>query len=172
MERLKTNTGALDGGRLLAGLGALALLIGLFLDWYSVGSQGFGSGATAWTVFELVDLLLATLALATMLAAAALLAPRAGLPKLPDGAITACAFAALVLVTAALVNEPPAARGASPETGIWISFGGALVMAIGALLRYGRISLVVTPREHRGTDALTAEPEPRPDTETQILRQP
>jgi hypothetical protein len=49
MER-RTTPPALDGGRLLAGVGALALLIGLFIDWYTVGA-GAGASATAWAGF-------------------------------------------------------------------------------------------------------------------------
>jgi len=62
----------LDGRRLLAGLGALALLISLFLDWYGqrhpIGSSGGAPdvGITAWTSFELIDILFAALALATL----------------------------------------------------------------------------------------------------------
>jgi uncharacterized membrane protein HdeD (DUF308 family) len=167
MER-RTTPPALDGGRLLAGVGALALLIGLFIDWYTVGA-GAGASATAWAVFEVVDLLLAALAVTTLLGAIGAVAPRAGLPRVPDTALAVTAFIALALVTQALVDHPPAARDAELDAGIWISFAGALAMAIGALLHHSRVSLVITPRE-RGPESTATPPAPGAETETEVLR--
>ena len=59
-------------GPLVAALGALLLIVSLFLDWYE--------DLTAFTVFEFLDLLLFGLALVTLAALAATLgvAPYAG----------------------------------------------------------------------------------------------
>ena len=156
---------SIEAGRVVAALGAIALLVGLFLDWYSSGIPGRDDAVSAWTVFEVVDLLLALLALATLLAVADRLAPRPLLPAAPGTAVGAAGFAALVLVTTSLVNDPPAASGASLEEGIWISFAGAFLMALGAVLGHSRISFVVTPRETEPR----SDPE-RDETETQVLR--
>jgi hypothetical protein len=137
----------MDAGTLVAALGAIALLVGLFLDWYSPGDLGAGAGASAWTVFEIVDLLLAVLALGVLVAVVNALAPRAPLPILPTGTIAFAGVAALVLVVTALIDDPPAAIGASLEEGIWISFGGAALIVVGAILERSRIRLVVTPRD-------------------------
>jgi hypothetical protein len=67
-----------------------------------------------------------------------------------------------VIVVTSLVNDPPAAVGASLEEGIWISFGGAVLMVVGAVLERSRIRLVVTPRDERATEY----DEPPEDAET------
>jgi hypothetical protein len=59
-----------------------------------------------------------------------------------------------VLVVTSLIDDPPAAFGASPEEGIWISFGGAVLILLGAVLERSRIRLVVSPRDE---DAETRE---------------
>src|SRR5215207_3430262 len=54
----------IDVGPVLALIGALMLLVSLFLDW-------FEAGATAWEVFEVLDLVLAACAIVAILAALA-----------------------------------------------------------------------------------------------------
>jgi peptidoglycan/LPS O-acetylase OafA/YrhL len=136
----------IEAGTVVAAVGAIALLVGLFLDWYSPGGFG-GDGASAWTVFEIVDLLLALLALGVLLAVVSAAAPSARMPHLPAWTIAGAGVAALVLVVTSLVNDPPAAVGASLDEGIWISFGGAVLMVVGAVLERSRIRLVVSPRD-------------------------
>ena len=48
-------TRRIEAGPVLVGLGALVLLVSLFLDWYE-------PDVTAWEAFEVLDLLLAALA--------------------------------------------------------------------------------------------------------------
>jgi hypothetical protein len=151
----------IEAGTVVAAIGAIALLVGLFLDWYSPGGFG-GDGASAWTVFEIVDLLLALLALGVLLAVVSAVAPSARMPHLPAWTIAGAGLAALVIVVTSLVNDPPAAVGASLEEGIWISFGGAVLMVVGAVLERSRIRLVVTPRDERATEY----DEPPEDAET------
>lgn len=166
MENSPSSSRSIDAGRVLAALGAIVLFVGLFLDWYSVGSPDSGDGVSAWTVFEVVDLLLAFLALATVLLVLDAIAPRSVVPAIPGAAIGTAGFVALVLVTTSLLNDPPAVSGAPLEEGIWISFAGALLMALGALLGRSRITLVVTPRE-----AGQSPPADRDETDTQVLRE-
>ena len=52
----------LDAGAVVAAGGAVLLLISLFLDWYGDGGLGY----SAWTVFEVIDLALAAIALLTL----------------------------------------------------------------------------------------------------------
>jgi peptidoglycan/LPS O-acetylase OafA/YrhL len=136
----------IEAGTVVAAVGAIALLVGLFLDWYSPGGFG-GDGATAWTVFEIVDLLLALLALGVLLAVVSAVVPSARMPGLPAWTIAGAGVAALILVVTSLINDPPAAVGASLDEGIWISFGGAVLMVLGAVLERSRIRLVVSPRD-------------------------
>lgn len=122
-----------DIGPLLVGLGALLLLVSLFLRWYG--------SATAWDAYELVDLLLAALAIAgTTLAVAALvpaleLADRRPLPWV--------AGAAFVIVAMQLVDPPPLALGRSLSAGAWVGFAASVVMVLGTVLTFGRVSFAV-----------------------------
>ena len=63
-------TRRIEAGPVLVGLGALLLLISLFLDWYQ-------PAVTAWEAFEVLDLLLAALAIAALIAAAGAIRPEA-----------------------------------------------------------------------------------------------
>jgi hypothetical protein len=127
-------------GPLVASVGAVLLLVSLFLEWYGQ--------VTGWTVFELADLLLAGLALWALLG----LARALGLIRLPDTAVAilAPALLALVIVLVQIVNDPPAVAGpAGPdkEIGIWLALGGAGLMALGAVLATTHISLAVESRD-------------------------
>jgi hypothetical protein len=130
----------LDAGGVLAAIGGLVLIVSLFLDWYP--------GESAWTVFEALDIVLAVLGLAAIASVLPLRRPGepAAVGLVPNGLLPALAGIALVIVVVSLVNDPPGARGGSPEAGIWIALAGALLLAAGALLSRAQISLVVGPR--------------------------
>ena len=126
----------IEVGPPIAIVGALLLLVSLFLDWYE-------PDITAWTVFEVLDLLLAALALACLLGAAA----RVGL-ELPGGRALRTRFAAagavaLVIVISQAINHPPAAVGEDAEAGLWLGLGGAALLALGGMLSVTRISFAV-----------------------------
>jgi hypothetical protein len=124
----------LDAAPLIAGLGALVLLISLFLHWYQ-------PGLTAWRVFEVLDLVLAALAIGALwLAGALLLQDR---PPRP-GALPAIGVAAFVIVVSQLINHPPAAQGASVEAGAWLALGASALMASGGILDATGVSLSVS----------------------------
>ena len=135
----------INGGQGLVVVGSLALIVSLFMSWYQ-------PDASAWTVFEVVDLLLAGLALAA-------LAISFGCAIYPGGSLAALAprwlpilgIAALVLVLGALINHPPAAIGHGTDTGAWIALGAAAALTVGGVLGAARVSLVITlrPRERR-----------------------
>src|SRR3712207_1597677 len=95
----------LDAGALVAGAGGVLLLVALFLDWYGDERKA----VSAWTVFEIIDLLLAGVAL---LAISTCLS-RAGVDRrLPDVSLVLLGVVALVLVVSQLINHPPAVNGA------------------------------------------------------------
>src|SRR3954464_15847615 len=97
-------------GPILVALGALVLLVSLFLDWYGA--------LTAWDAFEIVEVLLGVLAVTAFVIALGQLVPdidyadRRWLP----GVVLAVA----VLVAAEIVTPPPAAGGEDPAGGAWI----------------------------------------------------
>src|SRR4051812_29829927 len=125
------NARRIDAGPLVALLGAVILLVSLFLDFYE-------PGLTAWQVFELEDLLLAVAAIVGGLAAASLAG--APLPAMDSRVLAYAAGTALVLVVATLLNHPPAVGdGADPDLGLWLALAGAALMAAGALFAVARV---------------------------------
>lgn len=126
-------------GPLVAALGALILLISLFLDWYA--------GITGFTVFEFVDIVLLGCALLTI----ASLAGGMGLvrPPVSSGVSLAVAVFTVVVVLVQIVNDPPAVvgpNGADREIGIWLALGGTALMVAGAVFASAHISLAIEPR--------------------------
>jgi hypothetical protein len=131
----------IDAGAGLAAIGALMLLVSLFLDWYE-------PDLSAWTSFEIVDLLLAAISVAVLVAAVSRLtrAP-ARAPVIGDPWLPVLAGAALVLVALSLVNHPPATINLGEKVGIWIALAGSLVMLLGALAGRARVSFSFSFRE-------------------------
>jgi hypothetical protein len=157
-----------DGGRIIVAIGAALLFASLFVDWYGFGQGPDAEGFSAWTAFELVDLLLALLAAAAIVSALESLAGTS--PRVPAGVATVAGPIALLLVIVSIVNEPPAAQGfdAQLEVGAWLALAGAAIMCAGALFTGNRISLVVTPREREPAPPSPA-PAPADQTETRPL---
>lgn len=119
----------IDLGRALLVLGAALLIASLFVSW-------FGDGLTAWQAFEVVDMVLAALALA---AVALALRPDEG----PAWAPVAVPAAVLAIVVVQIVNPPPAAAGASPDTGAWLALGAGVAMALAAALMAATLEVTV-----------------------------
>lgn len=147
--------GSLPIGPLVAAVGAVVLIVSLFLDWYDGDIEGF-------TVFEFLDLLLVLLALATI----ASLAGGLGLLRpAPSPAVSlAVALFTVFIVVSQVLNDPPAVAfndQIGKEIGIWLALGGSVLMAIGALLAFARISLAVETRPRRP---------PGPDEATTVAR--
>jgi hypothetical protein len=147
-------------GPLVAAVGAVLLVVSLFLDWYET--------FTGFTIFEFLDLLLVLLALAAI----ASLAGGMGLvrPAVPPGLSLALALLAVFVVVSQILNDPPAVIGPGPDKdiGIWLALSGAALMVAGAVLGYAHISLAVETRQReRGAGpgdgpAASPQPEPRP----------
>ena len=100
----------LDAGAVVAAAGAVLLLVSLFLDWYGDDGEGF----SAWTIFEVIDLLLAGIAL---LALSTFLSRSGVEPRLPEAPLLLLGALALVLTASQLIDEPPAVAlvGARPS---------------------------------------------------------
>ncbi len=144
-------------GPILVAAGSLLLLVSLFLDWY-------GAAINAWDAFELVDLLLAVLAVTALVAVAGTIAPEVDYVErrwLP-GLVAAVA----ILVVAAIINPPPAAAGQDPETGAWVAFGAAMAMLVGAVLSLGTVSFSVAVEGRETRERVSAVDERQPTTET------
>jgi hypothetical protein len=148
----------INGGQALVAIGAIVLIVSLFLSWYE-------PGRSAWTVFEVWDVVLAAIGIAAI---ASLLRLRRTDVRdehvLPERWLPALAGAALAIVVVQLINHPPAARGSSPEVGAWIALAAAVLMSAGAILSRAQISLVITLRSSEPGSAAPPPP-PAPERE-------
>ena len=125
-----------DAGTGLVAVGAVLLLVSLFIDWYDPGGD-------AWAVFESLDLVLAGAAVCGLLA----VAPRFGTGGLGRALplITAIAFA---IVVVQLIDPPPVVSHSDLATGAWL--------ALAATATHGR------RRAPRGGEHLGDRRRPRP----------
>ena len=132
----------------MAAVGAVLLLISLFLDWYKGSGE---SGMSGWTSFEVLDLVLAGLALLALLAAA----ERLGYTTPVAGrGLTGIGIAAFVIVVSQLINHPPAGTGRSLQVGAWLAFGSSILIAAGGIVGAANISVeLVVDRNGEGGGA-------------------
>jgi hypothetical protein len=121
-------------GPILVAIGAVVLLVSLFLDWYG--------SLTAWEAFEVVEILLGSLAVAALVIAVGQLVP--DIDYIERRRLPVVVLAIAVLVAAEIIDPPPAAGGQDPSSGAWIAFGAAIVMFAGAVLMFGRVSFAVS----------------------------
>jgi hypothetical protein len=160
-----------DIGPVLLAVGAALLLVALFLDWYGP--------LTAWSAFELTDVLLAVSAAAALVGAAGLLAPE--LEYLERRFVPWIVGGAFVLVAAELLDPPPGAGGETLGTGAWLALASVVVMVIGTVLSFGRVSFAVAVEgrdrrrrvatvDHQGPPTETGSPVPR--SSDSLLRPP
>src|SRR5215207_11147438 len=123
-------TRRLEAGPLLVTLGAVLLLVSLFLDWFT-------GDITAWEGFEVWDLVLFVLTLGLIAAGLGLAAQ--DVDTVERRLVPAAVVAAAVIVASQLLDPPPAAAGQDPDTGAWLALGAAFVMVLGAVLSLGRV---------------------------------
>jgi hypothetical protein len=151
-------------GPLVAALGAVILIVSLFLDWYET--------FTGFTIFEFLDLLLLLLALAMIAALAAGL----GLVRMavPPGAALAVALLAIFVVVSQLLNDPPAVTGSGPDKdiGIWLALSGSALMVAGAVLSSAHISLALETRPRERAAGAGPAPGPPDQDPTRPLSDP
>jgi hypothetical protein len=127
-------TRRIEAGPVLVGLGALLVLVSVFLDWYQ-------PNVTAWEAFEVLDLLLVALAVAALVGAVGAIRPDATVIErhwLP------AIVAAIAIIVASQILDPPPTVVGDPDTGAWLALGAAVVMCIGTLLTLGRVSFALT----------------------------
>jgi hypothetical protein len=153
-------TRRLEAGPLLVTLGALLLLVSLFLSWFT-------GEITAWQAFEVWDIVLFVLALGSIAAGLALITQAVDLVE--GRFLPAAVIAVATIVASQIIDPPPAAPGQDPDTGAWLALGATLVMCLGALLTYGRVGLAFTVEgrdKRRHVSAVDARGTPDPTTES------
>ena len=153
-------TRRLEAGPLLVTLGALLLLVSLFLSWFT-------GEITAWQAFEVWDVVLFVLALGSIGAGLALITQAVDLVE--RRFLPAAVIAVATIVASQIIDPPPAAPGQDPDTGAWIALGATVVMCLGALLTYGRVGLAFTVEgrdKRRHVSAVDARGTPDSTTES------
>ena len=130
----------MNGGLAVAAIGAVLLIVSLFLDW-------FAPARSAWTVFELNDLILAGIALLVLeVAVADLLARPEAQRYVPEGSVVYAGMGALIIVGATLIQPPPGAIHSSREIGAWLGLAAAALITAGGFAIRARVSLVIALR--------------------------
>src|SRR4051794_35489592 len=120
----------IDLGAGLIALGAVALIVSLFLDWYS-------PAISAWDAFELVDWALLFCALGALAGVGIALRDGTSAPSW----LRALIIVAVLLVVSQLIDPPPAAHGQPRDTGAWLALGGVALMVLAAALTAASISV-------------------------------
>jgi hypothetical protein len=145
-------------GEWIAGIAGAALLVALFLDWYSAGN---GAAADAWESFAVTDVVFAVAALmgiALALAAATQRSP--AVPQTIASLTVPIAFVAAVLVVIHALSPPDGASGR--EFGLYLGIAGALGVLVGAWRSMGDQSF---PRAAAPQVEVTPLPAPKPRSE-------
>lgn len=122
--------GGLRKGEVLAGAGAVALLVSLWLPWYGLGPLPLS--ATGWEAFSVVDVILLLVGLLGLAVPVTCLLHRA--PAIPVGvALVACGVAALVtlLVLYRLLDQPGPNDLVELRGGAWLGLAGVAAIAAG-----------------------------------------
>jgi hypothetical protein len=145
---------------MLVALGAIMLLVSLFMNWYGP--------LTAWEAFEVVEVLLALLAVAALVVAAGLLLP--DLEYVERRWLPAIVLGIAVLVAAALLDPPPAAGDDALEAGAWFAFGAAMVMLGGLVLTFGRVSFAVAVEGREAREQVAVVDHRQDTTETAAIK--
>lgn len=148
-----------EAASLAALFGAVLLLVSPFLTW-------FDPGGSAWSLFELLDLLLVGIALYVgVTATTRLLDVDQGAD--PRG-VPIAGGVALAAVFATLLEPPPVAVDSSTGFGVWLALFGAVIITAAGLLDLARVSVTVSvgAREDDAQPDAPIKTEHRPQTWT------
>lgn len=147
----------IEAGPVLTAAGGVVVIVSLFFEWFSGSDREF----TGWEAFETLDLVLAGLGLAALVALA--------LPdRVPLRALPVVGVAAFVVVASQLVNHPPVGLDRGTELGAWLGLGGSIPMLIGGAISVARVSFAVNVAERPAPPPPPA-PAPAPEDSTQRL---
>jgi hypothetical protein len=113
-------------GDLIAAAGGVVLFVSLLLDWYG--------DTNAWEVFNVIDVLLAVIALLAIALVVIRLVGDQGLPFSPERLVLVCGLIAVVVTLAFL------AEGSDRRIGAFLSVLGAAAIAFGAYTSIGERS--------------------------------
>jgi hypothetical protein len=145
-------------GEWIAGIAGTALLVALFLDWYSADG---GATANAWESFAVADVVFALAALMGIALALAAVTQRSpAVPQTISSLTVPVAFVAAVLVVIYALSLPDGASGR--ELGLYLGIAGALGVLVGAWRSMGDQSF---PKAAAPQVEVTPLPAPKPRSE-------
>jgi hypothetical protein len=130
-------------GDVVAGLGGVALLIVMFLDWYGAGGnatfQGqdikISLGLNAWEAFSITDLILALTAVSGIALAVVTASRRSpALPVALSVITSALGALATLLVFYRILNQPGPNQFFDVKLGAFLGFLSVLAIAVGGWL--------------------------------------
>ena len=120
--------GRLRDGEWIAGAGGVALLAAMFLHWYGAGPFEL----TAWQAFDVLDVVLALLALVPLGLVVTQATRRS--PSIPVAfsvLSTLAGLLAALLILYRIVNQPGPNDLVEVQAGAWLGFVAAVVVAAG-----------------------------------------
>ncbi|MEA2429562.1 MAG: hypothetical protein QOF65_2467 [Thermoleophilaceae bacterium] len=145
-------------GEWIAGIAGTALLVALFLDWYSADG---GATANAWDSFSVTDVVLAIAALMGIALAASAATQRSpAVPQTISSLTAPIALVAAILVVVHALSLPDGASGR--EFGLYLGVAGAFGVLIGVWRSMGDQSF---PSAAAPQVEVTPLPAPKPRSE-------
>jgi ABC-type transport system involved in cytochrome c biogenesis permease subunit len=152
------NPSRLRAGEIVAGLGALLLLVSLFLRWYAPGGEGWGS--LGW--LALVPVVLAIAAGLALVVATLTERDSAAIPVAIGVATVPWALLAVLAILVRLVAQP----GPNAETLVrwpaWMGLAGAVAILVGAWRAIGDERTGSAHAREQTERALSVRGTPRP----------
>ena len=118
----------LSRGDWLAAIGGVAMLVSLFLPWYSVA----GNDLTAWQAMAVDDVILAVTAVLAIVAAVIVGLARASSVSVASTSLAILPAAICLIVTVYRLLSPAPAGDASLEVGAWLGLAAAIAISVGA----------------------------------------
>jgi hypothetical protein len=120
-------------GDIIAGLGGVALLAVMFLDWYVLSLGGLlRVGLDAWHAFDITDLILALTALSGIALAVLTVSRRSPALPVAAGVITTTLGAlGTLLVFYRILNQPGPNEFVEVKLGAFLGFLAVLAVAVG-----------------------------------------
>jgi hypothetical protein len=144
-----------DNAPLIAAGGGVLLFISLFLKWF--GAEGFDETVSAWEYYDLIDIILAAIAL-IVAGIGAMLATgnTANLPAAPGPIVSTASLIAFTIVAANVLDVP--LEGIERKFGLFVALIATIAMIVGGM-QLGRGAPAAA---RRAPEPPTAPPPPPP----------
>jgi hypothetical protein len=144
-----------ENAPLIAAGGGVLLFISLFLKWF--GAEGFDETVSAWEYYDLIDIILAAIALIVAGIGAMLVTGNAAnLPASPGAIVSTASLIAFTIVAANILDVP--LEGIERKFGLFV----ALIATIAMLVGGSQLGAGAPPRTRVQEPAAPPPPPPPP----------